>query len=124
MSLYCIVLFLYSVRILFSHQLQSPPKEQPELIVVKEEPPEFYNGDTEQDRTCEDSEYLQILTQANTFLYHEIDLESESSRSKMLQCLTCSSAVNRDGSSQRHPEESRSDAASPTRGRTSAASVY
>lgn len=35
-------------------EVPSPPKEQPELIVVKEEPPEFYNGDTEQNRTCED----------------------------------------------------------------------
>ncbi|KAI3359717.1 hypothetical protein L3Q82_014096, partial [Scortum barcoo] len=35
-------------------EVPSPPQEQPELIVVKEEPPEFYNGDTEQDRTRED----------------------------------------------------------------------
>ncbi|XP_035511006.1 zinc finger protein 135 [Morone saxatilis] len=32
-------------------ELQNPSKEQPELIVVKEEPTELDNGDTEQDRT-------------------------------------------------------------------------
>lgn len=37
--------------------------------------------------------------------------------------VTCSYAVNREGIAHRHPEESRTDAASQTRHRTSAASV-
>lgn len=42
---------------LFSHQPPNPPKEQPELIVVKEEPSDLDNEDTEQDRTSEKSKY-------------------------------------------------------------------
>lgn len=40
-----------------SYQLPNQPKEHPELVVVKEEPCEVDNGNTQQDRTAENSDY-------------------------------------------------------------------
>lgn len=40
-----------------SYQLSNQPKEHPELVVVKEEPCEVDNGNTQQDRTAEHSDY-------------------------------------------------------------------
>lgn len=42
----------------FPYQLPHPPKEQLELIVVKEEPVEVESGDKEQDGPSEDSKFI------------------------------------------------------------------
>ncbi|KAM9346331.1 uncharacterized protein ABDE67_012940 isoform 2-T2 [Symphorus nematophorus] len=44
-------------------ELPNPQKEQPELILVKEEPSELDNGDTEQDRTSENRREVVTDTQ-------------------------------------------------------------
>lgn len=59
---------------MFSFQLPNPPKEQPELIVVKEELSEVDNRDRGQDRTSDSSE---LKYMCKVFSYHKMDLEHQ-----------------------------------------------